>query len=70
MVRDGAVVVGALQCGGPGCGRGPPPAGRDGHTGLANRRHFDVSLATEWARAQRACQPLGLGLLDVGHFKA
>jgi diguanylate cyclase (GGDEF)-like protein len=42
----------------------------DGLTGLANRRHFDAVLAAEWARAQRAGQPLGLGLLDVDVFKA
>ena len=42
----------------------------DGLTGLANRRHFDVSLAAEWSRAQRAGRPLGLGLLDVDHFKS
>jgi diguanylate cyclase (GGDEF)-like protein len=42
----------------------------DGLTGLANRRHFDAVLAAEWARAQRAGQPLGLGLLDADLFKA
>lgn len=41
----------------------------DGLTGLANRRHFDAVLGAEWARAQRAGQPLGLGLLDVDQFK-
>jgi two-component system, sensor histidine kinase LadS len=42
----------------------------DGLTGLANRRHFDAVLAAEWARTQRAGQPLGLGLLDADLFKA
>ncbi|WP_372880467.1 diguanylate cyclase [Psychromonas sp.] len=38
-------------------------------TGLANRRHFDESLATEWTRAMRTGQPLALIMIDVDHFK-
>ncbi len=38
-------------------------------TGLANRRHFDDSLATEWTRAERTCLPLTLIMIDVDHFK-
>lgn len=41
----------------------------DGLTGIANRRHFDQSLAHEWARAQRAQTPLSLIMLDVDVFK-
>lgn len=42
----------------------------DGLTGIANRRHFDVTLASEWARARRTGAPLALGLVDVDRFKA
>jgi diguanylate cyclase (GGDEF)-like protein/PAS domain S-box-containing protein len=42
----------------------------DGLTGLANRRHFDQHLATEWRRGKRARQPLSLLMLDVDLFKA
>jgi diguanylate cyclase (GGDEF)-like protein/PAS domain S-box-containing protein len=42
----------------------------DGLTGLANRRHFDQYLATEWRRGMRARQPLSLLMLDVDLFKA
>ncbi|MDP2847179.1 MAG: diguanylate cyclase [Humidesulfovibrio sp.] len=41
----------------------------DGLTGIANRRSFDQSLATEWKRALRSGLPLCLILLDVDHFK-
>ncbi|MBC7454430.1 MAG: diguanylate cyclase [Massilia sp.] len=41
----------------------------DGLTGLANRRHFDEVLRSEWARAQRNGQPLALIMLDVDYFK-
>ena len=41
----------------------------DGLTGIANRRHFDQTLAHEWARAQRAHGPLSLIMLDVDVFK-
>ena len=38
-------------------------------TGLANRRHFDRTLAAEWDRAAREAQPLGLLMVDIDHFK-
>lgn len=41
----------------------------DGLTGIANRRHFDATLAAEWTRAARQGHPLALGLLDVDWFK-
>ena len=37
--------------------------------GLANRRRFDEVLLTEWQRATRSRQPLGLAMLDVDWFK-
>jgi diguanylate cyclase len=43
---------------------------RDGLTGLYNRRHFDAVVETEFRRAARARQPLGLLMIDVDHFKA
>ncbi|WP_223923991.1 diguanylate cyclase [Geobacter sp. AOG2] len=42
---------------------------QDALTDLANRRCFDETLDTEWARAARTGQPLALLLLDVDHFK-
>ena len=41
----------------------------DGLTGLANRRHFDEVLRSEWARATRIGQPLAVIMLDVDYFK-
>lgn len=41
----------------------------DALTGIANRRHFDKALATEWARAVRANRPMSLVLLDIDDFK-
>jgi diguanylate cyclase (GGDEF)-like protein len=41
----------------------------DGLTGIANRRHFDEVLASEWNRALRQGQSLALALLDVDWFK-
>lgn len=41
----------------------------DGLTGVANRRHFDVSLECEWLRAQRSGEPVSLLMVDVDHFK-
>jgi len=45
-------------------------ATRDGLTGLANRRCFDVTLHAEWTRAMRSEQPLSLLMVDVDNFKA
>jgi diguanylate cyclase (GGDEF)-like protein len=42
----------------------------DGLTGLANRRHFDEVLASEWARSQRSGAPLALAMIDIDWFKA
>jgi len=44
-------------------------ASQDGLTELANRRHFDVYLATELARARRTQQTVALVLCDVDFFK-
>jgi diguanylate cyclase (GGDEF)-like protein/PAS domain S-box-containing protein len=41
----------------------------DGLTGLANRRHFDERLESEWARSRRDGTALSLLLIDVDHFK-
>ncbi|MES2105984.1 MAG: diguanylate cyclase [Pseudomonadota bacterium] len=41
----------------------------DGLTELANRRHFDETLGSEWARASRTRQPLAVIMIDVDHFK-
>ena len=41
----------------------------DSLTGLANRRRFDESLASEWLRAMRDQAPLSLLLIDADHFK-
>ena len=42
----------------------------DGLTGLANRRHFDDCLNSEWARALREQSELSLLMIDVDYFKA
>jgi diguanylate cyclase (GGDEF)-like protein len=42
----------------------------DGLTGIANRRHFDEALASEWAHAARSGQTLALAMLDVDLFKS
>jgi diguanylate cyclase (GGDEF)-like protein/PAS domain S-box-containing protein len=42
---------------------------QDGLSGLANRRHFDQALATEWVRLRREQRPLTLMMVDVDHFK-
>jgi diguanylate cyclase (GGDEF)-like protein len=41
----------------------------DGLTGIANRRHFDNALRSEWSRALQAGRHLSLALIDVDHFK-
>ncbi|MDB5846298.1 MAG: hypothetical protein JWP29_50, partial [Rhodoferax sp.] len=41
----------------------------DGLTGIANRRHFDEQLATEWLREARHQEPLALLMIDIDHFK-
>ncbi|WP_406699120.1 diguanylate cyclase [Singulisphaera sp. Ch08] len=41
----------------------------DGLTGVANRRHFDLTLAREWKRHSRSRSPLSLLLLDIDYFK-
>src|SRR5450830_44958 len=42
---------------------------QDGLTGLANRRHFDQTLAAELARVSRDGHALSLIMIDVDHFK-
>ena len=42
----------------------------DALTGLANRRRFDDSLASEWRRALRDGRPLSLLVIDVDMFKS
>ena len=44
-------------------------AGRDGLTGLFNRRHLDETLALEWLRAKRDRQPISVLMIDVDYFK-
>ncbi len=39
-------------------------------TGLYNRRHLELALATECERARRHGHPVSLLLLDIDHFKA
>lgn len=43
---------------------------KDPLTGLANRRHFDELLSTEWLRAARDKAPLSLVMLDLDYFHA
>lgn len=42
----------------------------DGLTQIANRRHFNNTLAAEWTRLSREAQPLALILCDIDDFKA
>lgn len=44
-------------------------ASMDGLTQIANRRHFDTSLAQEWQRLGREQLPLSLILCDIDYFK-
>lgn len=41
----------------------------DGLTGIANRRHFNEYLETEWLRATRDKYPISLIMIDIDHFK-
>ena len=41
----------------------------DALTGVANRRRFNEELESEWQRALRSREPLGLVLLDIDFFK-
>jgi diguanylate cyclase (GGDEF)-like protein len=41
----------------------------DALTGLANRRHFDEILISEWRRSMRSGKPISLVLIDLDHFK-
>ena len=41
----------------------------DALTEVGNRRMFDQTLRTEWARAARAAEPVGLLMIDIDHFK-
>ena len=42
----------------------------DGLTAIANRRHFELVLRSEWKRHTRSEEWLSLLLIDVDHFKA
>ena len=42
----------------------------DGLTSIANRRHFEEVLSTEWYRALRDSRPISLLLMDLDYFKA
>jgi diguanylate cyclase (GGDEF)-like protein/PAS domain S-box-containing protein len=42
---------------------------KDGLTGVANRRRFDMVMEAEWNNACRHKQPLSLLLLDIDFFK-
>lgn len=42
----------------------------DSLTNLPNRRYFDATIATEFRRAARERQAVGLVMIDVDHFKA
>ncbi|MBA3036302.1 MAG: diguanylate cyclase [Desulfobacterium sp.] len=41
----------------------------DALTGIANRRHFDKMLGSEWNRAKRSGLPVSLIILDIDYFK-
>lgn len=44
-------------------------AHKDGLTGIANRRSFDMALEVDFLHAQRERAPLALLLCDIDHFK-
>ncbi len=41
----------------------------DGLTGIANRRHFDQTMESEWRRMRRDKKPISLLMLDIDYFK-
>jgi diguanylate cyclase (GGDEF)-like protein len=41
----------------------------DALTGLANRRRFNEVLDSEWQKARRSGESIGLALIDIDHFK-
>lgn len=41
----------------------------DGLTGLWNRRHFDLKMASELSRAVRFSEPFAIVFADIDHFK-
>ena len=43
--------------------------GRDGLTGIANRRSFDDRLTLDWQNAVTLRQPMSLLMIDIDHFK-
>jgi diguanylate cyclase (GGDEF)-like protein len=45
-------------------------ATKDALTGVANRRMFDETLRSEWARAIRSGDSIALLMMDVDHFKS
>ncbi|TCV91262.1 PAS domain S-box-containing protein/diguanylate cyclase (GGDEF)-like protein [Luteibacter rhizovicinus] len=42
---------------------------KDGLTGAANRRRFDLVLDREWADARRSREPISMIMLDIDYFK-
>lgn len=44
-------------------------AATDALTGLPNRRQLDLTLASEWNRAQRSGEALSVLMIDVDHFR-
>jgi len=41
----------------------------DGLTGIANRRHFDEKLDTEWSRTSRSKSAMSVIMIDIDYFK-
>ncbi|NDV23040.1 diguanylate cyclase [Desulfovibrio sp. JC022] len=42
---------------------------QDALTGIANRRHFDAVIQTEWKKMIRENKPISLILMDIDYFK-